>query len=63
MMGMNKTANTETKDRKIMKILNDVNGSISQLSEIYTILNERIVCLEAEVKMLKTDVRNLYRLY
>ena len=46
MMGMNATADTESKDQKTVKILIDINKSISQLTEVNTLLNGRIVALE-----------------
>ena len=39
MMGLNTTANTETKDQKMIKILSDINKNISQLTENNTLLN------------------------
>ena len=46
MMGKDTTANTETKDQKMIKILSDINKNISQLTEKNTLLNGRIVALE-----------------
>ena len=46
MMGLNTTANTETKDQKMIKILSDINKNISQLTENNILLNGRIVALE-----------------
>jgi hypothetical protein len=42
-MGMKKT---ETKDQKLLELLSDMNKNISQLTEINTLLNGRIIVLE-----------------
>ena len=54
MMGLNTTANTDTKDQKLIQILSDINKNISQLTEKNTLLNGRIVALEDD----KTQSKN-----
>ena len=45
-MPMNVTANTESKDQKIIRMFNEINQNISQMTEINTLLKHRIIVLE-----------------
>ena len=54
-MTMSKTPNTETKDQNIIEILDEINKNISQMTEINTLLKDRIIVLENEKTQSKED--------
>jgi hypothetical protein len=45
-MPMNTTANTESKDQKVIRMFNEINQNISQITEINTMLTDRIIVLK-----------------
>jgi hypothetical protein len=45
-MPMNTTANTESKDQKVIRMFNEINQNISQITEINTMLKDRIIVLK-----------------
>ena len=58
-MPMNVTANTESKDQKIIRMFNEINQNISHMNEINTLLKDRIIVLENDKTLLKDRIVEL----
>lgn len=53
------TANTESKDQKVIRMFNEINQNISHMNEINTLLKDRIIVLENDKTLLKDRIVEL----